>query len=77
MSYSSGSGKEEEEHQQQQRQQQQEDFEYKDIEFQDDTNANKEGIEMESMSTPHYHRLTFISLNACDFCTHVRTPGPY
>ena len=36
---------------------------------------NKEGVEMELM--PHYRRLTFISINACDFCTHVTTPGPY
>lgn len=27
--------------------------------------------------TPHYRRLTFISVNACDFCTHVTNPGPY
>ena len=26
---------------------------------------------------PHYRRLTFISMNACDFCTHVTKPGPY
>jgi hypothetical protein len=82
MSYSSSGSKE---------QQQEQYFEYNDIEFEDD-NINKEAdnkeadnkeadskedIEMESMSTPHYHRLTFISLNACDFCTHVTTPGPY
>jgi hypothetical protein len=77
MSYSSSSSSSKEEEQQQQQQQQQQDFEYKDIEFQDDANANKEGIEMEERVSPHYHRLTFISLNACDFCTHVTTPGPY
>ena len=32
----------------------------------------------EAMESPlHYRRLTFISMNACDFCTHVTTPGPY
>jgi hypothetical protein len=26
---------------------------------------------------PHYRRLVFISVNACDFCDSVETPGPY
>jgi hypothetical protein len=56
-------------------------YEYKDIEFEDDNNNkennNKEDVEMEEVKTPHYHRLTFISINACDFCTHVTKPGPY
>jgi hypothetical protein len=26
---------------------------------------------------PHYRRLVFISVNACDFCDCVETPGPY
>ena len=76
MSYSSSSSSSKE---QQEQQEQQQDFEYKDIEFEDDNNNkeadNKEDIEMELM--PHYRRLTFISINACDFCTHVTTPGPY
>ena len=78
MSYSSNKSTSSKEEQQQQ------EFEYKDIEFEDDNNNNnnkkhdnKEGVEMESLSTPHYHRLTFISMNACDFCTHVTKPGPY
>lgn len=56
---------------------------YNDIEFEDDVGYNKkydnkEGIEMkEVVATPHYRRLTFIQMNACDFCTHVTTPGPY
>ena len=57
-----------------------EESEYKDIEFEDDDNKrydDKEGIEMKEVATPHYRRLTFIQMNACDFCTHVRTPGPY
>jgi hypothetical protein len=29
------------------------------------------------MPTPHYRRLTFISMNACDFCNNVENPGPY
>ena len=63
-------------------QQQKQEYEYKDIEFEDDNNNNennnKEGIEMEERaSTRHYHRLTFISIDACDFCTHVTKPGPY
>lgn len=62
-------------------QQQQREYEYNDIEFEDDNNNkennNKEDVEMESMSTRHYHRLTYISLDACDFCTHVTKPGPY
>jgi hypothetical protein len=80
MSYSSNS------------KEQQQDLEYKDIEFEDDNNNkydkeddnkecdDKENIEMEEYvptPTPHYRRLTFISLNACDFCTHVTNPGPY
>ena len=81
MSYSSSSSSSKE---QQEQQEQQQDFEYKDIEFENDNNNkecdnkecdNKEDIEMELM--PHYRRLTFISINACYFCTHVTTPGPY
>jgi hypothetical protein len=72
MSYSSSSSNE----QKQQQQQQQQGFEYRDIEFEDDNN-NKEDIEVESKPTRHYHRLTYISLDACDFCTHVTKPGPY
>ena len=26
---------------------------------------------------PHYRRLVFISVDACDFCDRVETPGPY
>ena len=26
---------------------------------------------------PSYRRLTFISMNACDFCDKVETPGPF
>ena len=79
MSYVSSNSKE-------QQHQQQQDFEYRDIEFEDDgfKGDNKAGIEMEECEeplstapTPHYRRLTFISLNACDFCTHVTNPGPY
>lgn len=73
MSYNSNSNSNE---------QKQQEYEYKDIEFEDDNNNNennnKEGIEMEGcVPTRHYHRLTFISLNACDFCTNVTKPGPY
>lgn len=53
---------------------------YNDIEFEDDDNKrhdNKEGIEMKEIETPHYRRLTFIQMNACDFCKNVKTPGPY
>jgi hypothetical protein len=41
--------------------------------------GNNEKLDSESShsSHPYYHRLTFISLNACDFCTHVTKPGPY
>jgi hypothetical protein len=74
MSYRSSSSSNEQK--QKQQQQQQQGFEYRDIEFEDDNN-NKEDIEVESKPTPHYHRLTYISLNACDFCTHVTKPGPY
>jgi len=54
-----------------------------------DTNnmdTNNKDIEMEEENldinavpskTPGYRRLTFISINACDFCTHVTNPGPY
>ena len=52
-----------------------------------DTNNNNNDIEMEdtggnldinvSQKTPDYRRLTFISINACDFCTDVTNPGPY
>ena len=28
-------------------------------------------------SYPLYRRLTFISMNACDFCDKVETPGPF
>jgi hypothetical protein len=66
----------EQQEQKQQQQQQQQGFEYRDIEFEDDNN-NKEDIEVESKPTRHYHRLTYISLDACDFCTHVTKPGPY
>ena len=59
------------------------DFEYKDEECNEVMNEMKE-ITSEITSeikiaskTPHYHRLTFISMNACDFCTHVTKPGPY
>jgi hypothetical protein len=50
------------------------------------SNNNNDDIEMEDRgdiksvspkTTPHYRRLTFISMNACDFCTHVTMPGPY
>ena len=33
--------------------------------------------QQQPIPTPHYRRLTFISINACDFCTHVTNPGPY
>lgn len=26
---------------------------------------------------PHYRRLTFISVDSCDFCSNVEKPGPY
>jgi len=67
MSYSSSNSKEQEQ------QEQHQESEYKDIEFEDDNNKGTEPLS----TTPHYHRLTFISLNACDFCTHVTNPGPY
>lgn len=44
---------------------------------------SKEGVEMEEIKRPErperpdYRRLTFISMNACDFCKNVKTPGPY
>lgn len=55
---------------------------YNDIEFEDDNNKKYDkkecmGIEMEEIKTPHYRRLTFIQMNACDFCKNVKTPGPY
>ena len=40
----------------------------------------EDGMEMEEIEIkpmPQYRRLTFIQMNACDFCTHVTTPGPY
>ncbi len=45
----------------------------------------EEGIEMAEIEevtdkikiTPHHRRLTFISMNSCDFCKHVTKPGPY
>lgn len=62
-----------------------EESEYKDIEFEDDgcnkecnkKYDNKEDVEMEEITTPYYRRLTFIQMNACDFCRHVTNPGPY
>ena len=44
-----------------------------------ETNGSEksEKFALESSSHPHYHRLTFISMNACDFCTDVTKPGPY
>jgi hypothetical protein len=39
--------------------------------------GNNENIGLESSLHPHYRRLTFISMNACDFCTNVTKPGPY
>ena len=84
MSYSSNSSSNSNSNSKEQEQEQRQDFEYKDIEYKDiefeDDNHNK-GVETEEraepLSTPHYRRLTFISLNACDFCTHVTKPGPY
>ena len=84
MSYSSNSSSNSNSNSKEQEQEQRQDFEYKDIEYKDiefeDDNNNK-GVETEEraepLSTPHYRRLTFISLNACDFCTHVTKPGPY
>lgn len=75
MSYSSSRNEQE-----QKQQKQQEESENKDFEVEDDDNYNKnkeEGIEMKEVTTPHYRRLTYIQLNACDFCTHVTKPGPY
>lgn len=55
-----------------------------DIEIQNNQCVEFQGIEMEMEEvvtivkpTPPYRRLTFIQMNACDFCTHVTIPGPY
>lgn len=48
-----------------------------DIENAEDDFQGMEMEEIEIKPTPHYRRLTFIQMNACDFCTHVKTPGPY
>ena len=50
------------------------------MEIANGTETMEEAIEAmeEAIEAPlHYRRLTFISMNACDFCTHVTTPGPY
>ena len=52
-------------------------IENKDIEIEDETAKIEETIEEAMEATPHYRRLTFISMNACDFCSHVTKPGPY
>lgn len=44
------------------------------------TENNKEDMSEDNETqelTPHYRRLTFIQVNACDFCRHVTKPGPY
>ena len=46
-----------------------------DIEMED--NGDNLDMKLVSPKTPDYRRLTFISINACDFCTHVTNPGPY
>lgn len=40
-------------------------------------NNNSKETEMKEVKMPNYRRLTFIQMNACDFCTHVTKPGPY
>jgi len=53
-----------------------ENIENKDIETKNEIDI--EEVEVEPIRAPHcYRRLTFISMNACDFCTHVTKPGPY
>jgi hypothetical protein len=47
------------------------------IEYEKGYEGNIEMDAMEPTQAPHYRRLTFISMNACDFCRHVTNPGPY
>ena len=47
------------------------------IEYEEGYEGNIEMEAMEPIRAPHYRRLTFIQMNACDFCKHVTNPGPY
>ncbi len=44
----------------------------------DDCNvANSSSVQYNGSLYPSYRRLTFISMDACDFCDKVDTPGPF